>query len=155
MTFTAIFGIIKETFVVAAIGFIAWFVWNARGNSDNVSQLKTDVQAVKQNAAQQAGWQKGVTDGLQTALDQQKALHDALTAVSNRPIIVQQPAGKGQPLPAAAGSPAAQPANPGPVSAGQQPAMQPVDIRPMWDAYIAKYGEALISGQQCYDSWPH
>lgn len=154
MSFTVIFGIIKETFVVGAIAFIAWFVWNARGNSDNVSQLKTDLKSIQQNAAQQMKWQQGVTNGLQTASDERTALNTAIAGVSNRPIIVQQPTGKGQPVPATAGGSPAQPPNPGGVPQGQQPTLQPVDIRPVWDAYIAKYGDALIQGAQCYESWP-
>lgn len=144
--------IARDIAILVGVGFILWFVWNAKGNKDEIANLKTDMAVVKQNAAQQTKWQGDITSGLNTAIQKQQELSAYLADPANhKPIIVRVPASSL--VPGAAGA-AGPPANAGGVSPGHEQAVQLLDVRPMWDSYIAKYGQALIDGQKCYDSWP-
>lgn len=151
MGFTEYLKLARDLAIVAGIGFILWFVWHARADKDEITSLKADIATLKQNDEQRTRWQGDITHGLETATLNQKVLMDYLSA-NHKPIIVRVPAS--QPVPTSAGGPAAQPAHAGGVPEGHDEPVQLIDIRPMWNAYVAKWGGALIDGQKCYDSWP-
>lgn len=151
MTPAQIFGLVKDTLIVVAVAAILWFVWDAKGNKDAVAGLKADVAAVKQNADQQSKWQEGINSALNTSNQQYQQLGGVILA-NSKPIIVRVPTGGAVQAPTAGSSP--QSGNATGVSRGQQPPVQSIDIRPVWNAYLTKYGGALIDGQACYASWP-
>ena len=152
---TQYIAIARDLLILALLSFVAYFIWEARANKDATADLKSQVAQLQENAKKAAAWQSGVTNAQNTASDKLDQLAGALSSFSARPPIIVRVPAEGSGVPSTATATGGKPADSGPVSAGQQPAMQPVDIRPMWDAYIAKYGQALIRGQQCYDSWPH
>ena len=153
MTPAQIVSAVRDLAILAALGFVLWYVHRADENAAAVRDLKSDTKQLVQNQQTTDRWHQEQTDANTKSNDAMAAL---ARAVSNQPpVIVRVPASKAPDVPAHPGEAARPAPDEGGVPAGHGAAGQEVDRRPDIAAYELKYGAALIQGQKCYDSWPH
>jgi len=154
MTFTAALALAKDLAILAALGFILWYVTHAEHNADQLKDIKANLVQVQQNQTTMTRWQQEQTDA-RTKADQ--ALDTLTTRVGalNHPLIVRVPGNAPATVPRGASAPGSGAApNTCATQPGSAGAVRQVDIGPMLADIERRYGTALINCQRLIDSWP-
>jgi hypothetical protein len=154
VTFTAALALLKDLAILAALGFILWYVTHAEHNADQLKDLKANLAQVQQTQTTMTRWQEEETHARTKADSALDALNTRVDAL-NRPLIVRVPSNTYAALPRGASAPGSSPA---PNACGTQPGslgtVRQVDIGPMLADIERRYGTALIECQRLIDSWP-
>lgn len=153
MSPTAIIALVRDVVIVAALGFILWYVHRADTNAVKVSDFQAVQKQITHNADQVAAWQKEATDanaqrqtemaGIRSSIDSQRA-----------PVLVCNRPASGSPVPRAPAAPAGGAAAGGTADAGPRGDPQPVDVRPLVNQFELKYEAALASCRAVLNQWP-
>ena len=150
MTPAQIISIVKDLAILIAIGVVAWFLVSYGKDIVKVADMKAVEKQLASNADQVAKWQQERTDA-DTKRDQAIATVGASIDAQRTPVFVCR-----SPSPSAVPSPASK-ASPGPASSGGDDSAargNPIDIRPLINAY-EKDTERYIAGcQSVLDQWP-
>lgn len=145
MTFGSWLAVARDVLILAALGFLLWFVTHAEHNADELKNIKATL-------AQTQKWQEGQTSAATTASNSLKGLNDRLDALDQRgPVIVRIPVPAAS---ASAKSPVGTTPYAGPSACPAGSDVRSVDIRPVLERPERAIATAMIGCQQLLDAWP-
>lgn len=131
----------RDVLIVAALGFVIWFLYHSGRQAAQVAQMEALEKQVQANAHQEMIWQQEHNDALAELSSELSSINGSI-ARNHTPVIVQNRPSGGVP-----GDPAK--------AANQPPESGGVDIRSGVNAFESKYETALAECRAALASWPH
>lgn len=156
MTPGQIVALVRDALILAALGFVVWWIWRSGEDRVKVADMAAVQKQLAANATELANWRaQSAQAETQHAADLQTI--NATLAQHNQPLIVRVPAPA--PRPGAVPSPASaacnQPAASGATDARSGGGTTTVDLRPAISGIEARYEAALADCRAALAKWPH
>jgi hypothetical protein len=155
MTPSQILAIARDVVILAALGFVVWWIWRSGEDRIKVQDITAVQEQLKANAKQLADWKKESADAdAQRATDLQ-GVRDLIA--HGKPLVVRlAPAAPGPgAVPGAATGASGGAACPGSADAGSGSGTRTVDLRPAIAALETRYETALADCRAVLAKWPH
>lgn len=139
----------RDVFVVAALGWILFYIHRAEQNAVKVADMQAVQKQLSDNVAQEAKWEQQRENAeAQQTVDMQAVA--TAVAQQHSPVIVRVPAGP-SPVPRDPGSPAGGTAGAGSTQPGPGAS---IDVRPALNAFELKYEAYLAECRSILKEWP-
>ena len=148
MTISDYIALVRDAFIVIALGFVLWYVHRADQNAVKVADFQAVQKQIDQNTATEALWAKRFQDAEAQRYQDMQTVAAAISA-QRTPVIVRVPTSPGT-VSGDSGKASSGTACPGRSTEGPGE-----DRRAAINAFELKYEGYFATCRAILDSWPH
>lgn len=142
--------IVRDAIILAALGFVVWWIYHAGKNDDLVADMKAVQTQVESNSKLVAQWAKEAQDAETKRSQDTATIQAAIAAHGTSPVFLCPNKGSSSPVPSnpteASGSS---------TGTGGSDQGSGRDLRPAITAFETKYETALEECRTALAKWPH